>query len=44
MNLEPVALATPIPEAQLVALEGGDHVSIDTHRRVVQSRVVQFLR
>jgi pimeloyl-ACP methyl ester carboxylesterase len=39
-----MALANRIPRAELFAAEGGDHVSIFTHRHVVQPRVVRFLR
>lgn len=38
------ALATRIPGAELLAIEGGEHVAIFTHRAGVQSRVTQFLR
>jgi pimeloyl-ACP methyl ester carboxylesterase len=38
------ALATRIPGAELLAIEGGEHVAIFTHRAVVQARVTQFLR
>ena len=37
-------LATEIPGAQLLAAEGGEHVTIFTHRREVQSRVSAFLQ
>ena len=38
------ALATRIPGAELLALEGGEHVSIFTHRNEVRGRVTGFLR
>jgi pimeloyl-ACP methyl ester carboxylesterase len=38
------ALATRIPGAELLAIEGGEHVAIFTHRAVVRARVTQFLR
>jgi len=34
---------TRIPGAELLAIEGGEHVSILTHRREVQARVSRFL-
>ncbi|MGC3996899.1 MAG: alpha/beta hydrolase [Anaeromyxobacter sp.] len=37
-------LAGRIPGAELVEVEGGDHVSIFTHRALVQPRVTAFLR
>jgi len=37
-------LASRIPGAELVVAEGGDHVSIFTHRDVVRPRVTRFLR
>lgn len=37
-------LARRIPGAELVVAEGGDHVSIFTHRGVIQPRVAAFLR
>ena len=37
-------LAEEIPGAQLFLAEGGEHVTIFTHRREVQSRVSAFLR
>lgn len=37
------ALEKRIPGAELVAIEGGDHVSIFTHRNEVRSRVETFL-
>ncbi len=33
-----------IPNAELLAIEGGEHVSIFTHRAVVRERVARFLR
>ena len=38
------ALASRIRGAELAAAEGGDHVSIFTHRNMVKPRVVRFLR
>jgi pimeloyl-ACP methyl ester carboxylesterase len=38
------ALASRIPGAELVVAEGGDHVSIFTHRSAIRPRVVRFLR
>ncbi len=38
------ALAARIPGAELLAIEGGEHVSIFTHREVVRERVTKFLR
>jgi pimeloyl-ACP methyl ester carboxylesterase len=37
-------LAARIPGAQLLAVEGGEHMSIFTHRDEVRSRVTRFLR
>ena len=37
-------LATRIPGAELLAIEGGEHVAIFTHRAAVRARVTQFLR
>lgn len=37
-------LAARIPGAELLAVEGGEHVAIFTHRREVQARVSDFLR
>lgn len=37
-------LATEIPEAQLLAVDGGEHVTVFTHRRVVQAKVSEFLQ
>lgn len=37
-------LATEIPGAKLLAAEGGEHVTIFTHRSEVQTRVSEFLR
>jgi pimeloyl-ACP methyl ester carboxylesterase len=37
------ALASRIRGAELVAAEGGDHVSTFTHRSMVKPRVVRFL-
>jgi pimeloyl-ACP methyl ester carboxylesterase len=37
-------LVARIPGAQLLAIEGGEHVAIFTHRAAVQARVTQFLR
>ncbi|MHB0935351.1 MAG: alpha/beta fold hydrolase [Armatimonadota bacterium] len=33
-----------IPGSELLAIEGGEHVSIFTHRKEVQTRVARFLR
>lgn len=38
------ALSTRIPGAELLTVADGDHVSIFTHRKLVQPRVAQFLR
>ncbi|HSB72655.1 MAG TPA: alpha/beta hydrolase [Candidatus Methylomirabilis sp.] len=38
------ALATRIPGAELLAIEGGEHVAIFTHRTTVRARVAEFLR
>lgn len=37
-------LASHIPGAELLAIEGGEHVSIFTHNREVRARVAAFLR
>lgn len=37
-------LATEIPGAQLLVAEGGEHVTIFTHRREVQAKVTAFLQ
>lgn len=37
------AMADRIPGAELLGVEGGDHVTIFTHREVVRRRVVRFL-
>jgi fermentation-respiration switch protein FrsA (DUF1100 family) len=37
------ALASRIPGAEVLTIEGGEHVSIFTHRKEVKSRVAQFL-
>jgi pimeloyl-ACP methyl ester carboxylesterase len=37
-------LAARAPRAELLALEGGEHVSIFTHRDAVKARVARFLR
>jgi fermentation-respiration switch protein FrsA (DUF1100 family) len=37
-------LATRIRGAELLAIDGGEHVSIFTHREEVRARVTQFLR
>ncbi|MCX5768863.1 MAG: alpha/beta fold hydrolase [Candidatus Hydrogenedentes bacterium] len=37
-------LAARIPGAQLLAVPGGEHVAIFTHRDVVRPRITQFLR
>lgn len=37
------ALAARVPRAELLAISGGRHVSLFTHRRVIQPRVRQFL-
>lgn len=36
-------LAERIPGAELVALRGGEHVAIFTHREEARARVVRFL-
>ena len=36
-------MARRIPGAELLAIEGGDHVSIFTHREIVRPRVARFL-
>ena len=36
-------LSERIPGAELVALEGGEHVAIFTHRDEARARVVRFL-
>jgi pimeloyl-ACP methyl ester carboxylesterase len=38
------AMASRIPAAELLALEGGDHVAIFTHREQARARVAEFLR
>ncbi len=38
------ALASRIPGAELLAVEGGEHVAIFTHRALVRARVTAFLR
>lgn len=37
------ALAARIPGAELLAIEGGEHVCIFTHREMVRNRVTRFL-
>lgn len=37
-------LASRIPGAELLTIENGEHVSIFTHREIVQPRVARFLR
>ncbi len=37
-------LATRIPGAELLAIEGGEHVAIFTHRAEVRARVTRFLQ
>lgn len=37
-------LATRIPGAELLAVDGGEHVAIFTHRAMVRARVAEFLR
>jgi pimeloyl-ACP methyl ester carboxylesterase len=37
-------LAKRIPGAELLAIEGGEHVAIFTHRALIQARVEAFLR
>jgi len=37
-------LATEIPGAQLLAAEGGEHVTIFTHREEIRSKVAAFLK
>ncbi len=37
-------LGTRIPGAELLAIEGGEHVSIFTHRAEVRAKVTRFLR
>ncbi len=39
-----MSLAARIPRAQLLAVEGGEHMAIFTHRDEVRARVTQFLR
>jgi hypothetical protein len=39
-----LVLATRIPGAELLAIDGGDHVAIFTHRAQVRAQVTQFLR
>ena len=38
------SLAARIPGAELLAIEGGEHVAIFTHRNEVRARVTRFLR
>jgi pimeloyl-ACP methyl ester carboxylesterase len=38
------SLVARVPGAELLAIEGGDHVSIFTHRAEVRARVARFLR
>jgi pimeloyl-ACP methyl ester carboxylesterase len=38
------ALAGKVPGAEILAIEGGEHVSIFTHRSEILPRVTQFLR
>ncbi len=38
------SMAARIPGAELVVAEGGDHVSIFTHRELIRPRVTAFLR
>jgi len=37
-------LAARVPGAELLAIEGGEHVAIFTHRNEVRARVTRFLR
>jgi pimeloyl-ACP methyl ester carboxylesterase len=37
-------LAARVPGAELLAIDGGEHVSIFTHRDLVRTRVARFLR
>ena len=37
------ALAAAVPGAQLLAIEGGEHVSIFTHRQEIRARICAFL-
>jgi len=37
------ALSTRIPGAELLTIDGGEHVSIFTHRETVKARVMEFL-
>ena len=37
-------LASRVPGAELMAIDGGEHVSIFTHRNEVRSRIDAFLR
>ena len=37
-------LAARVPGAELLAIDGGEHVSIFTHRELVRARVARFLR
>ncbi len=39
-----LSLAARIPGAQLLAVEGGEHMAIFTHRDEIRARVTQFLR
>ncbi len=36
-------LAARVPRAELLAIEGGEHVSIFTHRDLVRARVARFM-
>ncbi len=37
------ALSSRIPGAELLAIEGGEHVALFTHREVVKAQVTAFL-
>lgn len=43
-QLHAQALATRIPDVELLTIEGGEHVAIFTHRKEVKSRVSRFLQ
>ena len=43
-QLHAQALANRIPDAELLTIEGGEHVAIFTHRKEVKSRVACFLQ
>jgi pimeloyl-ACP methyl ester carboxylesterase len=33
-----------VPNAELFAVEGGDHVAIITHRKMVRAKVIEFMK